>query len=60
MSLTVAQDEMQVAWRLFLPETWTTDRPRCARAGVPETGIAPWSKSEIALHELDQSQAADA
>ena len=61
VSLTLAQDEVPVpvALRLFLPETWTTDPERCARAGVPEAALAPRSKGEIALHELDRLRAAE-
>lgn len=33
--------------RLYLPEAWTKDQPRCRRAGVPER-IAFASKTEIA------------
>lgn len=60
VSLTLAQDEMPVpvALRLFLPEAWTDDAARCARAGVPEAEIAARSKGEIALAELDRVLAA--
>jgi len=47
-----------VALRLFLPDAWTGDPERCARAGVPETEIASRSKGEIALAELDRVLAA--
>jgi SRSO17 transposase len=61
VSLTLAQGEVPVpvTLRLFLPQTWTTDPARCARAGVPEAAMASRSKGEIALHELDQLRAAD-
>lgn len=38
VSLTLARDEVPipVALRLFLPDEWTGDPERCARAGVPE------------------------
>ncbi len=56
MSLTLAQGEvpLPVALRLFLPDTWTQDPQRCARAGVPEAEIVAHSKGEIALAELDR------
>jgi SRSO17 transposase len=60
VSLTLARDEVPVpiALRLFLPETWTDDPARCARAGVPETAIVARSKGEIALAEIDRVLAA--
>jgi len=43
--------------RLYLPETWTTDRARCRSAGVPDTvSFAP--KWQHALHLLDAAIAA--
>ena len=56
VSLTLAQGEVPipVALRLFLPQTWTDDPPRCARAGVPETAIVARAKGEIALAEIDR------
>jgi SRSO17 transposase len=36
--------------RLYLPETWTTDRPRCDAAGVPNTvAFAPKWQHALAL-----------
>lgn len=60
VSLTLAQGEVPVlaGLRLFLPDTWTQDPQRCARAGVPEAAMAPQSKGEIALAELDRLCAA--
>ncbi len=49
---------MPVGLRLFLPEEWTGDAGRCARAGVPEIAMTPASKGEIALAELDRVRAA--
>ena len=47
-----------VALRLFLPESWTSDRARLERAGVPtEYRTAP-TKPEIALAEIDRVIAA--
>ena len=62
VSLTLARDEVpvMVGLRLFLPDEWTDDAERCARAGVPEAGVAPRSKGQIALDELDRVQAAGA
>jgi SRSO17 transposase len=60
VSLTLAQGEVPVpvGLRLFLPEEWTGDAGRCARAGVPEAAMTPASKGEIALLELDRVRAA--
>ena len=62
VSLTLARDEVPVmaGLRLFLPEDWSSDAERCARAGVPEDCMAPKSKGQIALDELDRVQAAGA
>lgn len=56
VSLTLAQNEMPVpvGLRLFLPDEWTGDTDRCARAGVPQAAMLPQSKGEIALAELDR------
>lgn len=60
VSLTLARDEVPVpvGLRLFLPDGWTSDADRCARAGVPEAAMTPHSKGEIALAELDRVRAA--
>jgi SRSO17 transposase len=62
VSLTLARDEVPVpvALRLFLPEEWTRDPARCARAGVPAAEVVARSKGEIALAELDRVLAAGA
>lgn len=54
--LTLARHEvpLPLGLRLFLPEEWTSDVERCARAGVPETACKARSKGEIALCELDR------
>lgn len=43
-----------LAWRLFLPESWTDDPPRCQRAGIP-SGIVHQSKLDLALGLIDQA-----
>ncbi|HEX2185421.1 MAG TPA: IS701 family transposase [Chloroflexota bacterium] len=60
VSLTLARDEvpLPVGLRLFLPEEWTTDRERCARAGVPEEHRRALAKTNIALAEIDRVIAA--
>jgi SRSO17 transposase len=40
--------------RLFLPEAWTNDRPRCAQAGIP-AGVIFRSKPELAAELVEQA-----
>ncbi len=47
-----------VGLRLFLPETWTGDKARLDRAGVPAEYRSARTKTEIALAELDRLIAA--
>jgi SRSO17 transposase len=56
VSLTLARNEVPIVirLRLFLPESWTSDPLRVARAGVPEPFRRPRSKPEIALEEIDR------
>jgi SRSO17 transposase len=60
VSLTLARSEVPVtvALRLFLPESWTGDRARLQRAGVPAEHRAARTKPEIALAEIDRMIAA--
>jgi len=60
VSLTLARGEVPVmaGLRLFLPETWTSDKVRLERAGVPAEHRSARSKPEIALAELDRLIAA--
>src|ERR1019366_4057304 len=60
VSLTLARGEvpMMVALRLFLPESWTSDRVRLERAGVPTEYQMARTKPEIALAEIDRMIAA--
>ncbi len=56
VSLTLARGEVpvMVALRLFLPESWTNDRVRLKRAGVPLECRTTRTKPEIALAEIDR------
>jgi len=60
VSLTLASGEVpiMVSLRLFLPESWTNDPERLARAGVPDPHRAHTTKPEIALAEIDRVRAA--
>jgi SRSO17 transposase len=60
VSLTLARNEipMMIGLRLFLPESWTSDADRLAKAGVPEACRTARTKPEIALVEIDRILAA--
>src|ERR1700745_4219316 len=60
VSLTLARGEVPVmaAMRLFLPESWTSDRTRLKRAGVPVEYRAARTKPEVALAEINRVLAA--
>src|SRR5882672_3870903 len=60
VSLTLAQGEVPImlALRLFLPESWTSKRPRLERAGVPTEYRTARTKLEMALAEIDRIIAA--
>ena len=51
---------MTVGLRLFLPESWTDDLERMARAHVPKDKQIALTKPEIALEEIDRVIASDA
>ena len=56
VSVTLASREVpvMVGLRLFLPESWTTDPERMARAHVPKDRQAALTKPEIAIEEIDR------
>jgi SRSO17 transposase len=56
VSLTLARGEVpvMVTLRLFLPESWVSDRVRLVRAGVPVEYRTARTKPEIALAEIDR------
>ncbi len=56
VSLTLASREVpvMVGLRLFLPEDWTNDPERMARARVPEGRRNALTKPEIAIEEIDR------
>jgi SRSO17 transposase len=60
VSLTLAKHEVpaMVGLRLFLPESWTGNAVRLAKAGVPEDRRIHKTKLEIALEEIDRLRAA--
>jgi SRSO17 transposase len=56
VSVTLASREMPVivSLRLFLPESWTDDPERMARAHVPKDRQIALTKPEIAIEEIDR------
>ena len=56
VSVTLASREVpvMVGLRLFLPETWTDDPERMARARVPKDRQTALTKPEIAIEEIDR------
>ncbi len=60
VSLTLARREVpvMVGLKLFLPESWTGDPERLARARVPQDQWTPRTKPEIALEEIDRIRTA--
>jgi SRSO17 transposase len=56
VSVTLASREVpvMVGLRLFLPESWTDDAERMARAGVPKDRQTALAKPEIAIEEIDR------
>ena len=60
VSVTLASHEVpvMVGLRLFLPESWTSDPERMARAKVPEDRRTARTKPEIAVEEIDRIRAA--
>jgi len=56
VSLSVAthRASLPVAWRLYLPESWTSDRERRKATGVPEE-ISFQTKPAIALGQIRQA-----
>lgn len=62
VSVTLASREVpvMVGLRLFLPESWTGDPERMARAGVPKDRRTILTKPEIAIEEIDRVVASGA
>ena len=59
VSLSVANDaaSLPIAFRLYLPEDWASDKARRRRAGVPED-VRFRTKPEIALEQIDAALSA--
>ena len=57
LSLANRHASLPVAYRLYLPQEWTSDHTRRRKAGVPDE-IAFKTKPEIALDQLRWAHAA--
>jgi SRSO17 transposase len=57
LHLAGEQGSGMIGFRLFLPESWATDRKRRKRVGVPSEVVAA-TKGELALAQLDAALAA--
>jgi SRSO17 transposase len=62
VSITLASSEVpvMVGLRLFLPESWTSDPERMAKAKVPADKQVALTKPEIAIEEINRIRAAGA
>jgi len=54
LSVTTAQASLPIAWRLYLPESWASDRERRQATGVPEQ-VTFQTKPAIALAQIRQA-----
>ena len=59
VSLSVATEHasLPIKYRLYLPEVWTNDAPRCQTAGVPED-VTFATKPQISLAQITQAKQA--
>ena len=55
LSVTTKNSSMPVAFRLYLPEVWASDKERRSKAGVPEE-VAFQTKPQIALAQIKQAR----
>lgn len=54
LSAATAAASLPIAWRLYLPEEWTSDPERCEKAGVPQP-VEFQTKPQIALAQIRQA-----
>ena len=54
LSVAAGQASLPIAWRLYLPESWTRDRRRLCQAGVPDE-IGFQTKPQIAADQIRQA-----
>jgi SRSO17 transposase len=56
LSVATGHASLPIGWRLYLPESWTSDRERCTATGVP-AAIGFQTKPAIALAQIRQALA---
>ena len=56
-ALSCREHVQPIDTRLFLPESWTSDKPRCLAAGVPEDQIVAKTKQVLALEMVREARA---
>jgi SRSO17 transposase len=54
LSVSTWTASLPIAWRLYLPETWTDDRERRRKTGVPDD-VRFQTKPQIALAQIQQA-----
>ena len=55
-ALSCREHVQPIDTRLFLPESWTSDKPRCLAAGVPEDQIVGKTKQVLALDMVREAR----
>ena len=56
LSIATADASLPIKYRLYLPESWTTDRDRCDEAGVPDDVVFA-TKPQISLAQIQCAKA---
>src|SRR5260370_36321238 len=54
LSVTTHQASLPIAWRLYLPESWASDRARRKETGIPPA-VSFQTKPAIALAQIRQA-----
>lgn len=57
LSIATAEASLPIKYRLYLPESWTDDRPRCEANGVPDD-VGFLTKPQISLGQIRCAKAA--
>jgi len=57
LSIATPEGSLPIKYRLYLPESWTDDRPRCKAAGVPDD-VVFLTKPQISLAQIRYAKAA--
>ncbi len=57
LSIATAEASLPINYRLYLPQSWTDDRPRCEASGVPDD-VVFLTKPQISLAQIKEAKAA--